>query len=115
MLFQKEGVQINEFILNDKDAYIITYRDSYFWTVDVSRKTGLVSFIKGGILPESVDKFETKRNGQKTEIYLHTKDKFGAHENYIGETDDHATAEAWVSVVNKIYEKLGNNQKLTGE
>jgi len=108
MLFPKEGVQIDEFILNDADAYVITYKDSDFWVVDVSRKTGLVSSIKSSILPESVDRFEAKRNGYKTEIYLHTADKFGPHEDYIGETDDHAAAEGWVSVVNKMYE---NRQK----
>ena len=115
MLLPKKGLKIDEFILDDEDAYIITYKNSDFWSVDVSRKTGLVGLIKSNVLPENVDNFEARRNGHNTEIYLHTTDKFGSHEDYIGEIDDHAAAKNWVSAVNKIYESRRNNQESTGD
>jgi len=103
MLFKEEGVQIDEFILDDEEAYIITYKDSFFWTVDVFREDGSVSFIKGGILPESVDKFEACYDGRKTEIYIHTTDSYGSHREYVGETEAHQVAMDWVREVNQIY------------
>ncbi|MBC8229509.1 hypothetical protein H8E77_08185 [bacterium] len=97
----------------DQRVYRIRFNDIPMWTVYVFREDGAVSFLKGSILPESVDRFEARRNGKNTEIYLHTKGAVdGPRAYYSGETDNHAAATAWVSVVNKIYENRRNNPKL---
>jgi len=111
----KQGTQIEKLGL-DEYAYRVKFRNSPVWSIYVSRIDGAVTFLKSGILPESVEKFEARSNGRNTEIYLHTKGAAdGPRVYYSGETDDHTAAENWVSVVNKIYEKRRNNQELTAE
>jgi hypothetical protein len=105
MIVNKELAQIKEFILDNESAYQITYEHS-IWSVIVSRESGLITFLKGGILPESVDKFEASYDGSKTEIYLHSTDKYGSHRAYIGETEDHQAAMYWVRKVNQFYANL---------
>ncbi len=103
MLARNEGVQINEFILNDEESYIITYKDSSFWGVTVFRESGFIIFAKSGVLPETVDKFEASYDGRITKIYLHTTDDYGFHREYVGETENHQSAMDWVREVNRTY------------
>jgi hypothetical protein len=111
----KQGTQIEKLGF-DEYTYRVKFKNSPIWSIYVSRVGGAVTFFKSGINPESVDRFEARRNGYNTEIYLHTTDKFGSHEDYIGETDDYVAAEDWVGAVNKIYENCRNHNfcRLTG-
>ncbi len=110
MLKIKQGTQIEKLGI-DEHTYRVKFKNSPIWSIYVSRVGGAVTLSKSGISPESVDGFEVRRNSHNTEIYLHTTDKFGSHEDYIGETGDHATAKVWVSAVNKTYENRRKNQK----
>ena len=114
MLKIQQGTKIEKFGF-DEYAYRVKFKNSPIWSIYVSRIGGAVTFLKSGIGSESVDGFEARRNGYNMEIYLHTTDKFGSHEDYIGETDDHVAAENWVGAVNKIYEKGKKSQESTGE
>jgi len=111
MLEIKSGTQIEKFEFNEV-AYTIKLKNYSFWAIHVSRKDGAVTFLKSVIIPGDVDKFEARRKNGKTEIYLHTTDRFGSHEDFTGETDDNVAAEAWVSVVNGIYEDSKKSQEL---
>ena len=69
MIINKEEAKIDKFVFNHEKAYRIRYKDS-FWGVNVFRADGHISFVKSGILPETVDQFEACYDGQKTRIYL---------------------------------------------
>jgi len=103
ILAKNEGIQIDEFILDNEESYIITYKDSPLWGVTVFREGGFIIFAKSGVLPETVDKFEASYDGRITKIYLNTTDIYGSHREYIGETEDHQSAMEWVCEVNQIY------------
>jgi len=103
MFINKEKAKIKGFDLNHPKAYKIRYEGSARG-LSVFRSDGAVMFGKGGILPESVDKFEMCCDGQKTRIYLYvTTEKHGSYSRYVGETEDHLAAIKWVSQVNNFY------------
>jgi len=110
----KQGTQIEK-LECDEYVYRVKFKNSPIWSIYVSRIGGAITFLKSGVSPESVDRFEARHNGYNTEIYLHTIDKFGSHEDYLGETDDHTAAENWVGAVNKIYENCRKIKKPENE
>lgn len=92
---------------SDEYSYWIDF-NNLVWSLIVSRRGGSILFLKSSIHEANFKSLETRGNNGKTEIYINTIDDYGFHCDYVGETEDHETAENWIFAVNQFY---GNRRK----